>query len=84
MNKEAIAAEASLEYARRIGMDNCSSDFPNADYPHLESMRLAMERMEDPLKRNRYLGWIQACICVYAQNDEAFDEMLNLNRAIFR
>lgn len=89
MNKQRIAAEASLQYAKTF-MANMGSDFEKADYPHLHDMAAMMEDIFDEGMRNRYLGWIQACICIAAVGTEgqtaehAFDTMININESVFR
>ena len=62
------AFQETLELARACGFDNCSSDIPELDYPHLLDMYnriIAADSIGEPFsetKIGRWLGWAQAAI----------------------
>ena len=81
------AAKATVELARRAGMDNLSSDMEELDYPHLVEMISKMETMDmSEGKLGRWLGWIQ-CAVVAAQIEHpdhsriiGLEDMKEINR----
>ena len=74
------AARETLEAARKAGMDQISSDFPEADFPHLGGMVETMETTEmSEGKKGRWLGWIQACVYL-ADVGLKLEDMKEINR----
>lgn len=71
MNKEQIlkAADATLEIARELNMDNCEGDMHRVEYDHLLVMRGKMGDMDDEGKLNRWLGWLQAAVYGHAYDN---------------
>lgn len=74
------AAHDTLALASRHGLDNMSSDKPDADYSHLVDMLVQMEQgaMSDT-KMCRWLGWMQACVYCMGENI-TLEDLKEINR----
>jgi len=59
------AFQDTLELARERGADNCTSEWPECDYAHLEEMYNQMVESPGDFsegKRGRWLGWAQGAL----------------------
>ncbi len=75
------AFRETLELARQFGMDNCSSDIPEVDYPHLADMweRIRADPNMSEAKLGRWLGWAQAAV-VGSGLGPTLDDMKAINK----
>jgi len=77
------ALRETIELARANGMDNCTSDIPELDFPHLVSMYdriIAADVTSTPFseaKIGRWLGWAQAAVVVHGE--ASLEDMKALN-----
>jgi hypothetical protein len=78
------AFRETLEIARANGLDNCSSDYSELDYAHLQYMYAkiieadaAGEPFSEP-KIGRWLGWAQAAVVANGGGDLADMKEINM------
>lgn len=78
MNMLAAMAD-TLEAARRVGLDNLTSDVPEADYPHLADMYERAQSLVSQPKLGRWLGWMQACVVIQSGGELTLEDMKAIN-----
>jgi hypothetical protein len=75
------ALRETIEFARTAGMDNCSGDTPEVDFPHLEDMLRRVEAAPENFseaKLGRWLGWVQCAVVGGAFG--TLDDMKTINK----
>ncbi len=76
----------TLEFARKIGLENLTSDEPNLDYQHLASMLAKAETwvgendIDTQSKLGRYLGWAQAAVISRSNGLAKLSDMIEINK----
>lgn len=74
------AARDTLALARKLGMEDMSSDLSELDYPHLTEMLAKMETCEmSPAKMGRWLGWMQAAVVSGTLGEARLADMKAIN-----